>query len=115
MRLQPKRTSNFQHINTEAAPPSCFVSVPVELAVVAAAQRNGELITHFAGESATLRKAKVVRIGRKPAAHEARVARDQPDVIAIAYPPRFRQRQHALVDGVATVKIVRMARLCICF
>jgi hypothetical protein len=105
MRLKPQRASNFQRINSEAVPPSCFVTIAVELAMMTAAQRNGELVAHFAGECAALRKAKVVWIGGK--SHEARPACYQPDVIAIAYPSRLRQRQHALVDRVPTGKIVR--------
>jgi hypothetical protein len=62
----------------------------VQLAVMTTAQRNGELVTHFAGESAALRKAKMVRIGGKPAAYEARPASYQTDVAAIPYPPRLR-------------------------
>ena len=58
--------------------------------MMTAAQWNGELVAHFARESAALRKAKVVWIGGKPAAYEARPAAYQTDVVAIPYPPRFR-------------------------
>ena len=79
--------------------------------MMTAAQRNGELVAHFAGESAALRKAKVVGIGRKPAAHEARAGCHQLDVIAIANPSGLRQRQYVLIDGVSVGKIVGVARL----
>jgi hypothetical protein len=87
MRLAPERSGNFQHINSKAAPPSRFIAVTVELAMMTTAQRNGELVAHFAGERAALCEPKVVGIGRKPTAHKARLACHQPDVIAIAYPP----------------------------
>ena len=67
--------------------------------MMTAAQRNGELVAHFAGECAALRKAKVVWIGGKPAANDARAGCYEPDVIAIANPPGLRQRQNALIDG----------------
>jgi hypothetical protein len=47
-----------------------FEQLPTDLTVVTAAQRKGELVAYSAGESTALREAKVVRIGRKPAAHE---------------------------------------------
>jgi hypothetical protein len=70
MRLEPQSSSNFQRISSQAAPPSRFITEAVELTVVTAAQRKGELVAYSAGESTALREAKVVRIGRKPAAHE---------------------------------------------
>jgi hypothetical protein len=115
MRHKPQRASNFQDINPKAAPPRCFVTTAVELAMMTAAQRNGELVAHFAGESAVLREPKVMRIGRNPAAHEARTACYQSDVVAIANPTELRHGQHALVDGIATGKIFRLVRLRTCF
>jgi hypothetical protein len=66
-----------------------------------AAQRNGELVTHLARQGSALREPKVMRIGRKPAAHEARAGPHQLDVTAIAYPSGLRQRRHTLVEGVS--------------
>jgi hypothetical protein len=74
MRLAPERSGNFQHINSKAAPPSRFIAVTVELAMMTTAQRNGELVAHFAGERAALSEPEVVRIGRKPAAHQTKSA-----------------------------------------
>ena len=62
MRLKPQRASNFQDINPKAAPPRCFVTIAVELAMMTAAQRNGELVAHFAAQSFTLREAKMMRV-----------------------------------------------------
>ena len=67
--------------------------------MMAAAQRNSEFVAHFAGQCATLRKAQMMRIRGKSTAHQARMGCDQPDVVAVANPPGFRQRQYALVDG----------------
>jgi hypothetical protein len=115
MRFKPQRASNFQDINPKTAPPRCFVTRAVELAMMTATQRNGELVADFTGESAALREPKVMRIGRKSAAHEARTAGYQSDVVAIANPTELRHRQHALVDGIATGKISRLVRLRTCF
>jgi hypothetical protein len=75
MGLEPERACNLQHINPKAAPPNRFVAVAMELAMMAAAQRNSELVTHFAGQCASLRKAQMMRIRRKsPHIRQGRVA-----------------------------------------
>jgi hypothetical protein len=51
MWLKPKRSRNLQHIDPKAGPPNCFVAVAMELAMMAAAQRDSELVTHFAGQT----------------------------------------------------------------
>ena len=50
----------------------------MQFAMMAAAQWNGELVTHLAGQCAALRKTQVMRIRRKPTAHKARTGCDQP-------------------------------------
>ncbi len=73
--------------------------MPMQFAMMAAAQWNGKLVTYLAGQGAALRKTQVMRIRRKPAAHKARTSCYEPHVVAIANPLRFRQREHTLIDG----------------
>jgi len=50
MRCQPKHAGIDGGIDAGIFPPSSFVAAAVDLAVVAAAQRHGELIAHLAPE-----------------------------------------------------------------
>jgi putative protein kinase ArgK-like GTPase of G3E family len=70
----------------------------VELAMMPAAQRDGELIADLAPKCTTLREAKVVGITGPPAAEKTRLLSHMPDVLAIPHPARLRERQGALVD-----------------
>ena len=71
----------------------------MKLTVMTAAQRNGELVAHFARQGAGLREPEVMRIRRQSTAHEIRSACHRFDVISIVNAPRFWQRKDALVDS----------------
>ena len=70
----------------------------MNLAMVATAQWHGEFIAHLAAEGWALREAHVVGVRWLPAANQARLLGNEPDVIAVANPPRLREGKHALVD-----------------
>ena len=71
----------------------------MNLAMVTAAQWHGEFIAHLAAEGWALREAHVVGVRGLPATDQARLLGNEPDVIAVADPPRLREGKHALVDG----------------
>jgi hypothetical protein len=62
MRLQPQRPGGDDWIETVLLPPSRFIATAKDLAVMAPAQRYGELVAHLASERAALREAQVMGI-----------------------------------------------------
>ena len=77
MTFLPEPFGDFHGIDVEVFPPGGFVADLVELAMMAAAERDGEFVTDFAAERSGLRKAEVVSIGRLPAADETGLDRDE--------------------------------------
>ena len=74
MRLQPQRAGSNGRINASIFPPSDFIATAMDLAMMAAAQRHGELIADLAPERWVLREAQVVSIRGLPAANQAGLA-----------------------------------------
>jgi hypothetical protein len=70
----------------------------MNFSVVTAAQRHGEFIAHLAAQRRALRKAQVVGVRRLPPADQARLFGNEPDVIAVANPPRLREGKQAFVN-----------------
>ena len=71
MRLLPKRLGDSQGIDFEILPPGHLIASLMQLPVMAAAERDGELVADFETEGSGLGKPQVMRIGRLPAADEA--------------------------------------------
>jgi hypothetical protein len=80
----PKRERNRYGIDFDSRPPCHLVALPVEL--MKAAERHGELVADFASQRTRLREAKMVRIGRFAAAHDARLLGHELDVVFVAQP-----------------------------
>lgn len=57
MSFDPQRTSQRQRINSDFLPPRSFVAVPMDLAMMSAAQRDGELVTDLAAKCSALDEA----------------------------------------------------------
>ena len=72
----------------------------MDLTVVAAAQRHGELIAHFSPESAVLREPQMMGIGGPAAANQTRLFGHEPDVASVTKAARLGMDQLALVDAV---------------
>ena len=87
--LMPEPEGERNRINFLGLPPSRLVALAVELAMVEATERNGELVADPAAESARLSKAQMMRIGRHATAHEARFACDKPAVLLIPQTDAF--------------------------
>jgi hypothetical protein len=62
MGLEPERTSVNGWIDAGPLPPGRFVATTMRFAMMAAAERHGELIAHLAAKRRMLRKAQVVGI-----------------------------------------------------
>ena len=62
MSLAPEFVSDAHRIDAELCPPSNFVSGAVQLAMMGAAERNGELVAHLLAQACWLRKAQVVGV-----------------------------------------------------
>ena len=99
MRLQPKRTGSDSRINASICPPYGFVARAMDLTVMAAAQRHGELIADFAPECAVLHETQMMRICWPAAANETGLFGHKPHMIPVANAARLRIGQMGLVDA----------------
>jgi hypothetical protein len=88
--LKPQRASGCGWINAGARPPNGFVATAVDVAMVPAAERDGELVADLAAERSGLGKSQMVGVRRPSAANQARLLGDRPDVLAVADPARLR-------------------------
>jgi hypothetical protein len=79
MRLQPQRAGGNDRIDTGLLPPSGFIATAMDLTVVTAAQRDGELVADLSTECPTLRVSEVVGIRRTSPANKTRVLGDSFD------------------------------------
>ena len=70
MCLFPKPLGNIQRIDFQILPPDHFIAGLMQLPMMAAAERDGELIADFKTEGSGLGKPQVMRVGRLPAADE---------------------------------------------
>ena len=61
--MLPKTTRDLERIDLQILPPSDLVASLMELPMVTAAKRNGELITDLETDRARLRKTQMVWIG----------------------------------------------------
>jgi hypothetical protein len=102
MAFEPQRAGRDRRVNTGLLPPFSFVAVPMEFAMMTAAERNGEFIADLAAERLALHKSEMMRICRPPAADQAGMLGDISDMIPVTHPTGFRYRQHALIDRVET-------------
>jgi hypothetical protein len=62
MRLQPQAPGSDGRINASIFPPCGFIATAMRLAMMASAQRHGELIADLSAERAMLREAQMVRL-----------------------------------------------------
>ena len=74
-------------------------------AVMRAAERDGELIAHFAAERPRLQVAKMMRVGLLAAAHETRLLANIAKMVPVAIAPWCRNEEHALVDAVGLIEV----------
>jgi hypothetical protein len=97
MGFQPQRSGGDDRIDPDFPPPCGFVAATVDLAMVSAAERDGELIADFATECPPLREPQMVGIRGLTAADQARVFGHLSDVLPVPNPAGFWKGQGALV------------------
>ena len=73
MTLLPKTSCDLQGIDLESFPPGFLVAGLMQLPMMTAAERHGELITDLEADRPRLRKTQMMRIGRLPAADQTRL------------------------------------------
>ena len=91
MRLNPQGAGRSERIDCGLPPPLGFITMTMELAMMAPTERNGELITDLAPERPALRKAQVMSVRWLTAANQAWLMSDKSNVVAVTYPARLRQ------------------------
>ena len=68
----------------------------MQLAMMPAAERHGELVADFSAKRPALGKAQVMGVGRFAAADQASLLRDEADMVAIADAPGLRMERSDL-------------------
>jgi hypothetical protein len=105
MGFQPMGARRDSRIDTGFLPPCGFIATAMNLAVMAPAQRYGELITDLAAKRRRLRKSQMVSISRTSAADQTWLFGNCFDMLAVANPPRRRQRQYTFVHDRGSVPL----------
>ena len=85
--MLPEPMCGRQWIDVDARPPGGFVTAAMNLIMVDAAKRDGELIAHPAAESTRLSKAEMVGLARMTPAREAGLRHYEFKVTLVADPP----------------------------
>src|SRR3712207_4876866 len=83
-RLTPELFSDGQWADVQGRPPRLLIRLPVELAMVGAAERDRELVADLAAQRDRLGDADVVRVGRSAPAHDAGLLADEAQVKLVA-------------------------------
>jgi hypothetical protein len=76
-------------VNASIFPPGGFITTAMGLAMMAAAQRHGELIADLATECALLREAQMMGICRPSPANQTRLFGYEPDVLLVTKAARL--------------------------
>ena len=71
MRFEPQRSRHPGRIDSELIPPSRFIAVTMQFAMMSPAQWHRELVAHLAAEGAVLRKAQMMGIAWLTTADQA--------------------------------------------
>src|SRR5262249_48136508 len=98
VRLVPQGLGNFERVDLAIGPPDFLMRALVQLPVMAAAERDGELIADFEANAARLRKAQMVWIARLAAADQTRLGCNELEVRLVTQPPGLGECELALVD-----------------
>ena len=99
MRLSPQLFGDLERLDLSLVPPGDLVAGLMQLAMMATAEGNGELIADLETKGARLGEAEVMRVARLPAADQTGLRGDKPKVRLVAQPLWLGDRKHALVDA----------------
>ena len=111
MGFQPQRPGGDDRIDPDFPPPCGFVAATVDLAMVSAAERDGELIADLATKCPPLRKPQMMGIRGLAAADQARLLGHLSDMLPVPNPAGFWKGQGALVYPSGPGSIPRCPRL----
>ena len=98
MRLLPKLLGDGQGIDFQVLPPSYFIAGLMQVPMMTAAQRHCELVADFETQGSGLCEPQVMRIGRLPAANEAGLRGNEPQMGFVTQPFGLGDGENALVD-----------------
>ena len=98
MRLLPKTLGRFERVDLEIGPPGFFIKCLVQLPVMAAAERHGELIADFEAKRARLRKSQMMRVARLSSVDQTRLGSDELKMRLVTQPLGLGNGELALVD-----------------
>jgi hypothetical protein len=77
MCLLPKTSCYFQCVNLEILPPGDLIAGLMQLSMMPAAERHGELVTYLKTDGPRLRKPQMMRIGGLPTADQTWLSRHE--------------------------------------
>ena len=102
MGLYPEGASSAGRINASIFPPCDFIARAMGLAMMAAAQRYGELVTDLAAERAVLGEAQMVGVGRPAPTNQASLFSHELDVLLVTKAAWLRMGQPALINAIGS-------------
>ena len=91
--LLPEFLRDRERINAQVIPPGGLVAGVVELPMMGATERYGELIAHLLAHGTRLHEAKVMRVGWGAAAEKAGLFADEEEMILVTGPSRTRDQE----------------------
>src|SRR5689334_11609236 len=94
----PELARDGQRLDARLLPPGDLVARLMQIAVVCAAERHGELIAHLHAQRSRLSKAQVMRVCRLPATDEARLSGDEFEMLLVADALWLGEVQDGFVD-----------------
>jgi hypothetical protein len=89
----------YQSVDAGVLPPSSLVTGAVDLAMMSAAQRYGELVAYLEAETASLREAQMMGVAGPPFTDQAGLFGDKSKVDLVAKATGLRNGEQALVDS----------------
>ena len=101
MRFQPQLTGWDGRIDTGPAPPSGFIAVAMQLAMMAAAQGDRELVADLAAQRPALREAQVMGVAGFTTADQTSLLRHEAHMVAITDASGLGMGKNRFVDGLA--------------
>lgn len=98
MRLLPKPFGDLERIDLEVLPPGHLIADLMQLPMMSAAERDGELIADFHAHGSGLSEPQMMWVGWLPSADQAGLRGYELQMGFVAQPFRLSDRQQALVD-----------------
>src|ERR1700746_2787342 len=80
----PERGSDAERLDPVAAPPTPFLAMPMQFAVMESAKGDAKFVAHLAAHRALLGKLDVMGVRRRATADQARLSGDEFEMLAVA-------------------------------